>query len=152
MIGSEEEVSTVGHEKAIANAQTAPQLPPHQPQQPIRSQSLRTSTQTTGSYGRANPEPPGSRSSYGARPGESIQLERTNTSVTAPRRKPAPRYDAEAETRRDGRSSSQTTLDFMPSNSTNGSPDSTHPLQHKSSFGNVRPMHVMIPDPPARVA
>ena len=168
MIGSEEEVSTVEHEKAVAAAAALPppQLPPHQPQLPLRTQSLRYSTQTTGSNGR-NPESPGSRASYGTRPGEAIALERTNTtggSVCHPRRKPAPRYDgaAEAEAGADGRSSSQTTLDFMPGNSISpdstthilqqhkGSPDSMHILQHKSSFGAVRPMHVMSTDPPVR--
>ena len=171
MIGSEEEVSTVEHEKAVAAAQATaqipPQLPPHQPQLPLRTQSLRYSTQTTGSNGR-NPESPGSRASYSARPGEAIPLERTNTtggSVCHPRRKPAPRYEgaAEAEARYDGRSSSQTTLDFMPGNSISPdstthilqhsvSPDSTHILQHKSSFGAVRPMHIMVTDPPVRAA
>jgi hypothetical protein len=167
MIGSEEEVSTVEHEKAVAAAQLPPQLPPPTAYQPIRTQSLRYSTQTTGSFGR-NPESPGSRASYGSRPGEAIPLERAHTaaaSVCQPRRKPAPRYEgaAEAEAGYDGRSSSQTTLDFMTGNSISpdstthilqhkGSPDSTHILQHKSSFGAVRPMHVMIPDPPARTA
>jgi hypothetical protein len=156
IIGSDEEISTVGHEKAIATAQASP----HPPQQPTRSQSLRTSTQTTGSYrdGRvtANPERPGSRASYGAYPGEAIPMEHTNLqhspSVTSPRRKPAPRYDGAAEVgERDGHSSSQTTLDPIHGNSTNGSPESVRILQHKSSFGAVRPMHVMISDPPASV-
>ena len=153
IIGSDEEISTVGHEKAIAAAQASPHAPPHQP---TRSQSLRTSTQTTGSYrdGRAatNPERPGSRASYGAHPGEVIAMEHTNLqhspSVTSPRRKPAPRYDGEAE-ERNGHSSSQTTLDPIHGNPTNGSPDSVHILQHKSSLGAIRPMRVMISDPPS---
>jgi hypothetical protein len=153
IIGSEEEISTVGHEKAIAAA--PPTFQPS-PNQPTRTQSLRASTQTNGSY--RTPESPGARASYGSRPGEAIPLERSNTaggSVTVPRRKPAPRYEgaAGAEVRRDGRSSSQTTLDFTPhGNSANGSPDSVHVLQHKSSFGAVRPMHVMTTDPPTRAA
>lgn len=151
-IGSDEDFSTVGHEKAIAAAQASA----HPPQQPVRSQSFRSSTQTSGSYrdGRvtANPEHPGSRASFGARPGEAIPMEHTNLqhspSVTSPRRKPAPRYDgAEA----DGRSSSQTTLEPVHGNSTNGSPDSVNILQHKSSLGALRPMHVMVSDPPAAV-
>ena len=150
IIGSDEEISTVEQEKAIAIAQAPPQLPPHQPI--IRSQSLRNSTQTTGSIGRgsANPESPGVRSSYNPPPGEAVQLERANTgggSVHHPRRKPAPRYDGVVG---DGRSSSQSTLDFVTGNSNKGSPESDHILQHKSSLGAVRPMHVMIPDPPAR--
>ncbi|KAI0276713.1 hypothetical protein BGY98DRAFT_1097966 [Russula aff. rugulosa BPL654] len=162
IIGSDEEISTVGHEKAIATAQALahplPQQPP--PQQPVRSQSFRTSTQTSGSYrdGRvtANPERPGSRTSFGAHP-EAIPMEPTNLqhspSLTSPRRKPAPRYDAAMEAgQRDGRSSSQTTLDHIQGNSTNGTPDSFHILQHKSSFGAVRPMHVMTSDPPAAVS
>lgn len=152
IIGSDEEISTVEHEKAIAAANPT--------SQPTRSQSLRTSTQTNGSYrdGRAatNPERPGSRTSYSAYPGEAIPMEHTNLqhspSVTSPRRKPAPRYDDATEVgERNGHSSSQSTLDPIHGNSTNGSPDSVHILQHKSSFGAVRPMHVMISDPPACV-
>ena len=154
IIGSDEEISTVGHEKAIAAAQAS-----HPPQQPSRSQSLRTSTQTTSSYrdGRiaAHPERPGSRASFSAY-GEAIPMGHTHLqhspSVTSPRRKPAPRYDGATEPgERDGHSSSQTTLDPILGNSTNGSPDSVHILQHKSSFGAVRPMHVMTSDPPASV-
>jgi hypothetical protein len=156
IIGSDEEISTVGHEKAIAAAVASA----HPPQQPVRSQSFRTSTQTSGSYrdGRVahNPEQLGSRASFGAHPGEAIPMEHTNLqhspSVTSPRRKPAPRYDGAAEAaERDGRSSSQTTLEPVQGNSANGSPDSVHILQHKSSFGAVRPMHVMMSDPPAAV-
>jgi hypothetical protein len=156
IMGSDEDFSTVGHEKAIAAAQASH----HPPQPPIRSQSFRTSTQTSGSYrdGRVttNPEPPGSRASFGAHPGEAIPMEHTNLqhspSVTSPRRKPAPRYDGAAEAgERDGRSSSQTTLDPIHGNSANGSPDSVNILHHKSSLGAVRPMHVMISDPPAAV-
>ena len=157
VIGSDEEISTVGHEKAVAAAQAS-----HHPasQHPTRSQSLRTSTQTTGSYRDAraatNPERPGSRASYAGHPGEVIAMEPTNLqhspSLVSPRRKPAPRYDGATEVgERDGHSSSQTTLDPIHGNSTNGSPDSVHILQHKSSLGAVRPMHVMISDPPASV-
>ncbi len=103
----------------------------------------------------ANPERPGSRASYGAHPGEAIPLEHTHLqyspslSVTSPRRKPAPRYDGAAEAEeREGRSSSQSTLDPIHGDSAKGSPDSVHILQHKSSFGAVRPMRVMITDPP----
>lgn len=152
IIGSDEEVSTVGHEKAVAAAQASH----HPPQQPTRSQSFRTSTQSYRD-GRvaAHPEH-GSRASFGAHPGEAIPLEPTNLqhspSITSPRRKPAPRYDGPIEVGgRDGRSSSQTTLEPVHGNSTNGSPDSVHILQHKSSFGAVRPMHVMISDPPSAV-
>jgi hypothetical protein len=157
IIGSDEEISTVGHEKAIAAAQASPHRPSHEP---TRSQSLRTSTQTTASNrdGRAttNPERPGSRASYGGHPGEAIPMEHTHLqhspSVTSPRRKPAPRYDAAMEVgEHDGHSSSQTTLDPIHGNSTGGSPDSVHILQHKSSFGAVRPMRVMLSDPPASV-
>jgi hypothetical protein len=158
IIGSDEEISTVGHEKAIAAAQAAAHPPP---QQPIRTQSFRTSTQTSGSYrdGRVttNPERRGSRDSYGVHPGEVIAMEPTNLqhspSIASPRRKPAPRYDGATEAgERDGRSSSQTTLDPpVHGNSTNGSPDSVHILQHKGSFGAVRPMHVMVSDPPPAV-
>ena len=82
-------------------------------------------------------------------------MEHTNLqhspSVTSPRRKPAPRYDATEVGEREGHSSSQTTLDPIHGNSTNGSPDSVHILQHKSSLGAVRPMHVMLSDPPVSV-
>jgi hypothetical protein len=154
VIGSDEEISTVGHEKAIAVAQASPHPPS---QQPTRSQSLRTSAQTTSSYrGVTNSERPGSRASFSGYPGEAIPMEHTNLqhspSVTSPRRKPAPRYDATEVGGRDGHSSSQTTLDPIHGNSTNGSPDSVHILQHKSSFGAVRPMHVMLSDPPASVS
>ena len=152
IIGSDEEVSTLEHEKAIAVAQSPPQLPPHQPI--LRSESLRNSAQTTGSLGRGstNPESPGVRSSYNPPPGETVQLERANTgggSVHHTRRKPAPRYDGAAG---DGRSSSQSTLDFVAGNSNKGSPESDNILQHKSSLGALRPMHVMIPDPPPSAA
>jgi len=144
IIESEEEISTVGHEKAMAAAQASAH-PPQLPQLPTRSQSLRTSTQTT------NLERSGSRASYGARPGEAIPMENTHLqyspNIVSPRRKPAPRYDSVI----DGHSSSQTTLDPFPSNSANGSPDSVHILQHKSSLGAVRPMHVMSSDPPPSV-
>jgi hypothetical protein len=67
-------------------------------------------------------------------------------SIISPRRKPTPRYDGATEVGvRDGHSSSQTTLDPIHGNSTNGSPDSFHIL---SSFGAMCPMHVMIADPP----
>jgi hypothetical protein len=145
------------HEKAKAiaaiqpaAAQLSPQIPPHQ--HIFRSQY---STQTTGSVGRGSVilESPGARSSYKAQPGEAIQLERANTATGnfhRPRRKPAPRYDGAAEAG-DGRSLSQPTsrLDFLAGNSNKGSPDSNHILQHKSSFGAVRPMHVMVTDPPS---
>ena len=52
VIGSDEEISTVGHEKAIAVAQASP-YPASQ--QPTRSQSLRTSAQTTGELPCCNP-------------------------------------------------------------------------------------------------
>jgi hypothetical protein len=151
------------HEKAKAiaaiqpaAAQLSPQIPPHQ--HIFRSQSLRNSTQTTGSVtsvGRGSVilESPGARSSYKSQPGEAIQLERANTATGNfhhPRRKPAPRYDGAAEAG-DGRSLSQPTsrLDFVAGNSNKDSPDTNHILQHKSSFGAVRPMHVMVTDPPS---
>ena len=156
IIESEEEISTVGHEKAMAAAQASARPAP---QQPARSNSLRTSTQTASSYreGRVmNLERSGSGASYGGRPAEAIPMEHTHLqyspSITSPRRKPAPRYDGAAEVGdRGGRSSSQTTLDPFPGGSNNGSPDSVHILQHKSSFGAVRPMHVMVSDPPPSV-
>lgn len=162
IIESEEEISTVGHEKAMAAAQAAAQAAAHSaPQQPARSHSLRTSTQTASSYreGRVtNLERSGSNASasYGGHPGEAIPMEHTHLqyspSIASPRRKPAPRYDGATEVgERGGRSSSQTTLDPFPGGSNNGSPDSIHILQHKSSFGAVRPMHVMMSDPPPTV-
>jgi len=152
-VGSEEEVSTVDHEKAIAAAQRS--MPAYQP---TRSQSLRTSTQTTGSrgYTASNAEPLARRASCSAHPGEAIPLERTHTAgggaggATGPRRKPAPRYDGpEVEVGYTGRSSSQTTLDSIHGNAKgSGGPGGGHVLRHQSSFGAMRPMHVMMPDPP----
>jgi hypothetical protein len=149
-VGSDEEVSTVEHEKAIAAAQRS--IPAYQP---TRSQSLRTSTQTTGSHGytASNAEPLIRRASCSAHPGEAIPLERTHTAgggATGPRRKPAPRYDGpEVELGYTGRSSSQTTLDSIHGNAKgNSGPGGGHVLRHQSSFGAMRPMHVMMPDPP----
>ncbi len=193
-VGTDEEFSTIAHEKAIAAA-----LPLAPPVQPTRSRSQRGSTQTNGSLNNAafSTESPVRRShSYKAQPIEVIPLERTQTnqsnrpssssepplsrsatynapppasplertptgggggsSTGGPRRKPAPRYDdaaqaeAEAEAERARNPSSQTT----PSSSlgtTNGGVslgDQPTILRHQSSFGAMRPMHVMIPDPP----
>ncbi|KAI9444132.1 hypothetical protein H4582DRAFT_1064717 [Lactarius indigo] len=151
-IGSDEELSTVGHEKAIS-----PISPTILPYHPSHSQSKRTSTQTTGSHGRAmsNPEPPIRPPSYQPYVGEVLPLERTQTAGNGPRRKPAPRYDEAGETaaERNGACSSRTTLDSINGNNSgqsnsNGNSDGTHVLQHQGSFGAMRPMHVIIPDPP----
>ncbi|KAI0290964.1 hypothetical protein BC826DRAFT_970144 [Russula brevipes] len=147
-VGSEEEVSTVDHEKAIAAAQRS--MPAYQP---TRSQSLRTSTQSHG-YTASNAEPLARRASCSAHPGEAIPLERTHTAgggaggATGPRRKPAPRYDGpEVEVGYTGRSSSQTTLDSIHGNAKgSGGPGGGHVLRHQSSFGAMRPMHVDMPE------
>ncbi|KAI9462805.1 hypothetical protein BJY52DRAFT_112064 [Lactarius psammicola] len=153
-IGSDEELSTVGHEKV--NSTISPTILPYHPSHP---QSRRASTQTTGSYGRAmsNPEPPLRPPSYQPHVGEVFPLERAQTAGCGPRRKPAPRYDEEGDTaaERNGACSSRTTLDSTHGNNNdqshsndNGNSDGTHVLQHQSSFGAMRPMHVIIPDPP----
>ncbi|KAI0253372.1 hypothetical protein BJV78DRAFT_205785 [Lactifluus subvellereus] len=146
-LASDEEVSTVEHEKAVAAGYPMPAHPhPH-------SQSNRGSTQTNGSYGRAsNPELPARQGSHNAGTGEVILLERANT-FSSTRRKPAPRYDGPDETgvKGNGTSSSRTTLESIRGNTNargNGNMGGTHVLQHQSSFGAMRPMHVMIPDPP----
>ncbi|KAH9166513.1 hypothetical protein EDB89DRAFT_215372 [Lactarius sanguifluus] len=153
-IGSDEELSTVGHEKAISPI--SPTILPYHPSHP---QSRRTSTQTTGSYGRAlsNPEPPLRPPSYQPHVGEVLPLERAQTAGNGPRRKPAPRYDEAGETavERNGACSSRTTLNSTHGNNGgqsfgngDGNSDGTHVLQHQGSFGAMRPMHVIIPDPP----
>ena len=153
-IGSDEELSTVGHEKAIA-AITPTMLPYH----PSHPQDRRTSTMTTGSHTRvmSNPEPPLRPPSYQPHTGEVYPLERAQTAGNGPRRKPAPRYEEAGEivAERNAAYSSSTTLDSIHGNTsrnshggnTNGSSDA-HALQHQSSFGAMRPMHVIIPDPP----
>jgi len=145
-LASDEEVSTVGHEKAAAAAAAGYPMPLR------RSQSNRTSAQTNSSAGRAsNPEPLARRGSAGT--GEVIQLERANTFGGGSRRKPPPRYDGPDETgvKGNGTSSSRTTLESTRGSTNahgNGNMGGTHVLQHQSSFGAMRPMHVMIPDPP----
>jgi hypothetical protein len=146
---SDEELSTFGHEKAVAaDYPMPPHYEPH-------SLSNRASAQTTGSNGRVfNPEPLARRGSYtAAGTVEVIPLERAHTIGGGTRRKPVPRYEDADEMGRkgngDGTSSSRTTLESIHANpdgydSTGG----THVLQHQSSFGAMRPMHVMIPDPP----
>jgi hypothetical protein len=150
-IGSDEELSTVGHEKAIANSHT---ILPYDPSHP---QAMRTSTQTTGSHSRvlSNPETPLRPPSYQPQ-GEVHPLERAHTIGNGPRRKPAPRYEeaGEIEAVRNGACSSTTTLESILGNNSrnshgNGAGNSDpHALQHQSSFGAMRPMHVMMPDPP----
>ncbi|KAI9507147.1 hypothetical protein F5148DRAFT_152615 [Russula earlei] len=151
LIGSDDVLGTLGHEKALV-ATLPPVLPSPVLPSPISyNQSPRVSTQTNHSYPRttSNPEPVVRRASYNPQIKEAIPLERTNTTGGGPRRKPAPRYEGadEPEVGLDGRSSSQTTLDSLHAN-VDGSPGGTHILQHQSSFGAMRPMHVMIPDPP----
>lgn len=151
-IGSDEELSTVGHEKAVS-----PVSPTGLPYLSSHPQSRRTSTQTTGSYGRAmsNPEPPFRPPSYQPHVGEAYPLERTQTAGNAPRRKPAPRYDEASESAAEniGACSSRTTLDSTHGHTSgrshgNANTDGSHTVQHQSSFGAMRPMHVLIPDPP----
>ncbi|KAN0129651.1 hypothetical protein V8E53_012471 [Lactarius tabidus] len=151
-IGSDEELSTVGHEKAIANS---PMVMPYNPSHP---QAMRTSTQTSGSHSRvmSNPDPPLRPPSYQPHGGEVHPLERAHTIGNGPRRKPAPRYEeaGEVEAVRNGACSSTTTLESALGNNSrnshgNGIGNSDpHVLQHQSSFGAMRPMHVMMPDPP----
>lgn len=174
-IGSDEELSAIGHEKAVAPISPAPVLPYHPSSNP---QSKRTSTQTNGSYGRtmSNPEPPIRPPSYQPHVGELFPLERPQTAGNerpqtagnerpqtagnGPRRKPAPRYDEPVQAVAEP-CSSRTTLDSnhgitSPQSHGNGNgngngdgnSDSSHALQHQSSFGAMRPMHVMMPDPP----
>jgi len=182
--GTDEELSTIAHEKAIAAA-----LPPFQP---TRSRSQRGSTQTNTSYSNAvfNTESPVRRTpSYRAQPIEAIPLERTQTnqsynrsnSNTEPpvsrsgayaasqtvvtlertptggggsRRKPAPSYEdaaqAEAEAERARTTPSHTTpsSSLGTTNDGGGSLGDHHLLRHQDSFGAMRPMHVMMPDPP----
>jgi hypothetical protein len=174
-IGSDEELSTVGHEKAITPITST--IMPYNPSHP---QTWRTSSQTTASHTRvmSNPEIPLRPPSYQPNGGEAVYpLERPHTSgerthtagerpLTAgerphtagsgPRRKPAPRYEEAGDitVERNGASSSSTTLDSIHGNTSrhshaigSGSADA-HALQHQSSFGAMRPMHVIIPDPP----
>lgn len=160
-IGSDEELSTVGHEKAVSPLSST--VMPYNPSNP---QTWRTSSQTTGSHTRAmsNPETP-RPPSYIPNVGEVVYpqprpqtTERPQTagSAMSGRRKPAPRYEEAGDiaVERNGASSSSTTLDSVHGNTSrhshangNGSADA-HALQHQSSFGAMRPMHVIIPDPP----
>ena len=191
-VETDEELSTIAHEKAIAAA-----VPPSS-FQPVRTRSQRTSTQTNASTSNAGfpTESPVRRTpSYKAQQVEVIPLERTHSSqnygypsshpttpvtpVTpsgtynatpgattlertptggrsgGPRRKPAPRYDdaAEAEVERERNVFPQKTPSSSRATTANG--DSSvghHPLlRHQDSFGAMRPMHVMIPDPPSAV-
>jgi hypothetical protein len=139
---------TAVHEKAIAAGYPMPAQPQRY------SRSNRASTQTSSSNGRAsNPDPPSRRPSQNAGTGEAIQLERANTFGGGARRKPPPRYDGadEPEVKGSGTSSSRTTLESSHGNTNaldNGNVGGTHLLRHQSSFGAMRPMHVLIPDPP----
>jgi hypothetical protein len=146
ILGSDEELSTVGHEKAVAVGY--PTALHHEPP----SYSNRVSTQTNGSNGRvSNPEPLARRGSNNAGTGAVIQLERANTNGA--RRKPVPRYEDADETgaKDNPPSSSHTTLESIHNNANaHSNAGNTHVLQHQSSFGAMRPMHVMIPDPPPR--
>jgi hypothetical protein len=191
-VGTDEELSTLAHEKSIAAA-----LPGVAPFQPTRSRSQRGSaqsnashgnvafntespvrrtpsyraqqpieaiplerTQTNQSYNRSNSasEPPVSRSGAYASSPTVATLERTpsGTTTSAPRRKPAPRYDdaaaAEAEAERARNSATHTTpgSSFGTTGTIGGgsSVDDQPLLRHQNSFGAMRPMHVMIPDPP----
>jgi hypothetical protein len=185
-VGTDEELSTIAHEKAIAAA-----LPGATPFQPTRSRSQRGSTQTNASYSNAafNTESPVRRTpSYRAQPIEAIPLERTHTNQSynrsnsnseppvsrsgaiaaqpavtlertptgggGPRRKPAPSYDdaaqAEAEAERARNTPSHTTPSSSLGTTNDGgsSLGDHHLLRHQNSFGAMRPMHVMMPDPP----
>ena len=185
-VGTDEELSTIAHEKAIAAA-----IPPSS-FHPVRTRSQRGSTQTNASssngafhtespvrrtpsykaqqgeaiplerthsgqnYGHppSHSEPPVSRSAtYNTTPG-AVTLERTPTggNSSGPRRKPAPRYDdaAEAEVERERNNISSQTTPSSSLGTTNGGGNLGDPqvLRHQNSFGAMRPMHVMIPDPP----
>jgi len=149
-VGSDEEISAASHEKVVDAASDYPAVPHFDP----LTHPNRTSTQTNNSTGRvSNPELPTRRGSQNAGTREAIPLERANTGT---RRKPVPRYEDAIETEADGNagSSSHTTLDSIHGNSNgqDNSPGSTHVLRHQSSFGAMRPMHVMIPDPPPPTA
>ncbi|KAI0259014.1 hypothetical protein BC834DRAFT_667814 [Gloeopeniophorella convolvens] len=149
-VASDEELSTLGHEKLIAAG--APVFLPYQGQAASQPQSKRTSVQTTTSLARPA-ERPASFNPYVA---DALAMERTPTGGGGPRRKPAPRYDAADEpdiaaASPDGASSSRTTLESVHGGAAGvppiGAPPG-HVLQHQSSFGAMRPMHVMMPDPP----
>jgi len=148
IVGSDEELSALGHEKVLAATNQSSILP-----RPAYTPSRRGSTQTNSrtSYQGA---PPVRRASCSYNPPttEAIPLERTNT-TGGPRRKPAPRYEGDdvvVAAARDGRSSSRTTLDAAHGNPPHSSGDTSgnHVLKHQSSFGAMRPMHVMTADPP----
>jgi hypothetical protein len=146
VLGSDEEISAAGHEKVVDAASDYPAVPHFDP----ISHPNRASTQTNNSTGRvSNPELPTRRRSQNAGTGEAIQLERANTGT---RRKPVPRYEDAIATEADGNagSSSHTTLDSIHGNANghDNSTGNTNVLRHQSSFGAMRPMHVMIPDPP----
>lgn len=184
-VGTDEELSSIAHEKAVAAA-----VPPSS-FQPVRTRSQRTSTQSTSNAAIHAESPVRRTPSYRAPQVETIPLERTHSSqnygytssqpatpVTpsgryntppgattlertptggrsgGPRRKPAPRYDdaAAAEVEREPNVSSQTTPSSSFGTANGGSNLGDHPvLRHQDSFGAMRPMHVMIPDPPPAV-
>jgi len=153
-VGSDEEISALGHEKVVAAvaANQPSSVLPRSGYTPSPRGSTQSNNRTTSNQG----APPVRRASYSYRPStaEAIPLERTNTTGGGSRRKPAPRYegdDVAVAAERDGHSSSRTTLDAAHANPphSNGATSSDHVLKHQSSFGAMRPMHVMMADPPA---
>ncbi|KAF8258186.1 hypothetical protein EI94DRAFT_1179326 [Lactarius quietus] len=152
-LSTHEELSTVGHEKAISSIP-----PPILPYDPSHPQANRSSTLTTGSQSRVMSNPP---PSYLPHVGDVPVQSRPPTAGERPqtagsRRKPAPRYEEAGGTMLgdNGGNSSSTTLDSIHGNGSRQSHGNVnvnsdaHALQHQSSFGAMRPMHVMMPDPP----
>ncbi|KAI0062699.1 hypothetical protein BV25DRAFT_1825212 [Artomyces pyxidatus] len=171
-VGSDEDFgSTIGHEKVVANRQTnalengAPTFVPYTPRAQKRTSSSssvsnfgaqyslgRTSSQRTVVHPEDAYVPRaehGRRASYGSPrsyAGEVIPMERA-------RRKPVPRY-TNAEFSDAPTSYGQGSIDYGTPESGEGlessrvTLESVHGLQHQSSFGNMKPMHVIIPDMP----
>ncbi|KAI0048911.1 hypothetical protein FA95DRAFT_988898 [Auriscalpium vulgare] len=166
LVGSDEDIS-VGHEKAVTSAPTdALEYAP-----PVFVPNSRAKRHSSSSFQNlrfaargAAPDPlqrsaSGSSNarrsqSYGTH-GEMIPLEQTPTSIH-PRRKPVPRYDgdADAEAQVGTADSSPSSHDGPlngPASASRTTLESYHGLQHQSSFGNMRPMHVLETDmPPPR--
>ncbi len=181
-VGSDEEiVTTAGHEKMMSpdTPSVLPYIshspPPRRtstgsgrvisnPERPIRPPSYQPYTREAIPMDR--PHTTGNVAIERTQSGGNVPLERPQTAGNPPRRKPAPRYDEASETapavEGNGSYSSYTTLDYATLESAhghgsninhgNGKTEGTHGLQHQSSFGAMRPMHVIMPDlpPPAR--
>ncbi|KAI0316085.1 hypothetical protein OF83DRAFT_1173221 [Amylostereum chailletii] len=125
-----------------------------QPELP-RSTSTNTNTSsTTAPSADGQGAAPARRMSLALAPpslriGETEHIPMERTPVTPARRKPVPRYDSSDFAMPDVPQSPSLYGGQESARASRATLDSFHALQHQGSYGNMRPMHVMMPDPPA---